>query len=115
MGGKQKKRQIREMQRATQLTLAQNAAQNLEANRIAVREAELARDQSAAQNAALIAAEQESAKLLAQVGKEKNLRTEVINDEEVARKKLRSMGRKSAYGFARPSGSGLGGGRTTLG
>jgi hypothetical protein len=115
MGGKQKKRQIREMQRATQLTLAQNAAQNLEANRIAVREAELARDQSAAQNAALIAAEQESAKLLAQVGKEKNLRTEVINDEEVARKKLRSMGRKSAYGFARPSGSGLGGGSSTLG
>ena len=103
------------MQRATKLTLEQNAAQNLEANRIAVREAELARDQSAAQNAALIAAEQESAKLLAQVGKEKNLRTEVIEDEEAARKKLLSMSGMSSYRFARPSGSGLGGGRTTLG
>lgn len=103
------------MRKNTQMTLAQNAKQNRVANRIAVREAGLARTQSKAQNAALISAEQETAKMMAQVGKEKNLRTEVIDDEDESRKKLLSMGGKSAYGFARPSGSGLGGGSSTLG
>jgi hypothetical protein len=53
--------------------------------------------------------------MMAQVGQEKDLRTEVIDDEDEARKKLLSMGGKSAYGFSRPSGSGLGGGSSTLG
>ena len=115
MGGSQKKKQTEQLRKNAQMTLAQNARLSRQANRIAVRQAGKARKQSAAQNAALVAAEKETARMMAQVGQEKDLRTEVIDDEEAARKKLRSMSGMSSYRFARPSGSGLGGGRTTLG
>jgi transcription-repair coupling factor (superfamily II helicase) len=115
MGGSQKKKQTEQLRKNAQMTLAQNARLSRQANRIAVRQAGKARKQSAAQNAALVAAEKETARMMAQVGQEKDLRTEVIDDEDEARKKLLSMGGKSAYGFSRPSGSGLGGGSSTLG
>lgn len=97
------------------MTQAQNARQNKKANRIAVRTATSERKQSARQNTALVAAEKNSTALLAQVGQDANLRTDVITDEEAARKKLLSMGGRSAYGFGRPATSGLGGGSSQLG
>ena len=113
MGGQNKAAD--QLKRNAQMTQAQTARQNKKANRIAVRTATQERKQSARQNQQLIAAEKQSAALLAQVGQDTNLRTDVITDEEAARKKLMAMGGRSAYGFGRPAMSGLGGGSSTLG
>jgi hypothetical protein len=124
MGGKQKAQQAQTaaLKRANQLkaqslkTQAKNAAN---ARRIAVRTAAADRRASNRQNAALVKAERQSAALLAQIGNKEeaapDLRTEFIQDEEAARKKLSGISGSGAYGFSRPSGFGLGGGKSMLG
>lgn len=116
MSGQQK------LAKATQAATAQAAAtarqqakQTRKANRVAVRTAQKDRKQSAAQNAALVQAERESAAALAAIDQGGQVNTEFIQDEEALRKVRGLRGVRSAYGFQRPAGMGLGGGMTQLG
>jgi hypothetical protein len=64
------------------------------------------------QNAALVAAERDSAAALAALD-QGNVETEFIEDDEMMRRQM--GGRKGAYSFGRPMSSMLGGGDTRLG
>ena len=113
MGGKQK--ELKKANAIAQASMQKQAQQTRKANRQAVRSAQQDRKLEKRQGAALIAAERESAALLAQVGDNAALRTDYIQDEEAARKKLLKMSGGGAYGFSRPMGTMLGGGMSQLG
>lgn len=120
MGGKQKvAEQQRRANAIAQASMRKQAQQAQTQRRAALRSSQADRRAGAKQNAALVKAERQSAALLAQIGAgadaEANLRTDVIQDEEAARRKLLAGGSRSAYGFARPTGVGLGGGNSILG
>jgi hypothetical protein len=115
MGGKQK---AKAQERANQLA-AKNARM---AQRTAKRERRLAKrlsrqDRRAAQerNEKLIEAERNSAAELAKLQGAQNIQTEFVDDREARRRKLLARQGRSAYGFARGSGAGLGGGDSKLG
>lgn len=113
--GKAQKKLTAQANALTAQGMRQSAQQARKANRVAVRTAQQERKASSRQNQQLIAAERASAAALAKVGEGQNIRTDVINDPEAERKRLLAMGGRSAYGFQRPGGSGLGGGMSPLG
>lgn len=116
MGGRQK--QAKAQERANQLAERSAKRQQQLAKRerkVAKRTARQERRASTRQNQQLVAAEQASAAKLAELGKDDNLSTEYIEDDEAKRRKLMASGGRSAYGFSRGSGYGLGGGSSKLG
>ena len=116
MGGRQ--RQAKALERANKIAENSSKRQAQLAKRekkVARRTGRQERKSSAKQNAELIAAEEATANKLAALGQDQDLTTEYIQDEDEKRKKLVSSGVRGAYGFARPSGNGLGGGSSVLG
>ncbi len=115
MGGKQKLANAQaQANKIASQTARQQAADAAKARRVAVRTAQADRRQAANQNRALVRAERQSAAALASLQDTQDVTTEFITDEEALRKK-NGGGMRSAYGFARPMGFGLGGGKTMLG
>ena len=97
-------------------TARSQAVEARKERRAAIRAGVADRKAAAAQNRALVEAERQSAKALEELNQERDIRTEVIDDEEAKRRKVAIGARRSAYGFSRPSGNlGLGGGPSNLG
>jgi len=112
MGGKNKLAEAQSKASAiAQQTAMKQAKAARAANRVAVRTATQDRRVATRQNAALIAAERDSAAALAALD-QGNVQTEYIEDDEMMR---RQGGRKGAYSFGRPMSSMLGGADTRLG
>lgn len=118
MGGK--KKLAKAQRQANQIAAAQAQAQQAaaaQANQIAAQAAAQAQRDAAARQRALQKAEQESAKRLADLERQReldSLRTDYIDDTEESRRR-RAGERKSAYGFVRPTSSMLGGRSSNLG
>lgn len=118
MGGKQKLAdQQHQANKLAAQSMRQQAQQNARARRVAARAARVDRQQSSRQNQALIKAQRQNAAALSALNQDDpaNLRTEFIEDEEVARRRLLRMSGRNAYGFSRPSSTSLGGGSSQLG
>lgn len=116
MGGKQKLAAAQN--RANRIAESNARKQRRTAKRdrkVSARLAQRERKSSNRQNRQLVNAEKRSAAQLAELAKNDGLETEFIEDEEVAKRKLRAQGGRSAYGFARGSNTGLGGGSSQLG
>ena len=112
MGGKNKLAEAQSKASAiAQQTAMKQAKAARAANRVAVRTAQQDRRVGTRQNAALIAAERDSAAALAALD-QGNVQTEFIEDDEMMR---RQGGRKGAYSFGRPMSTMLGGSDTRLG
>jgi predicted nuclease of restriction endonuclease-like (RecB) superfamily len=116
MGGKQKL--AKAQQRANQIAQTTARKQRRAAKRerkVSTRLGKRELKSSRRQNRQILAAERRSAAKMAELAKNDGLETEFIEDEEVAKRKLRAQGGRSAYGFARGNSQGLGGGYSQLG